>query len=263
MPRQRRRRLSPQRLKSPQRVYGTFAWVTFPDEACSSFLSPARWAAFPHLMAESGSGPLPPLTCEGCALGKAHRACFGRERDPDSHATVPLQRVHADLCGPVTVRTQETEQQTVRASLDGGDALYLSTIIDEKTRRVWGALLRTKGEAAAHVMQWVARVEKQSGRSVQEFHTDGGKEYLSLKEYFKARGIVHSVTQPYTPQHNGIAERMNRSLFEMVRAMLQHARLPPAFWEEAMLAAIFTRNRCLTSGAPPTATTAADSQEQH
>ena len=106
-------------------------------------------------------------------------------------------------------------------------------------------------------------MEKQSGRSVQEFHTDGGKEYLSLKEYFKARGIVHSVTQPYTPQHNGIAERMNRSLFEMVRAMLQHARLPPAFWEEAMLAAIFTRNRCLTSGAPPTATAAADDQEQH
>jgi transposase InsO family protein/uncharacterized membrane protein YgcG len=197
----------------------------------------------------SAGGALAPPTCEGCALGKAHRANFSRQRDPSDLATVPLQCVHADVCGPVVVRLQETQQQTVRASLDGSHALYLATITDGCTSRCWGAVVNTKGGASAHVRTWLPRVEKQSGRRVQEFHTDGGKEYLSLKDFFRERGILHSLTQPYTPQHNGVAERMNRTLFEMVRAMLQHARLPPAFWEEAILAAIYTRNRCLTSRA--------------
>src|SRR5680860_1139772 len=43
--------------------------------------------------------------------------------------------------------------------------------------------------------------------------------------------VRHELTHA-TPSHNGVAERMNRTLFEMNRAMLGHARLPPAFWEE-------------------------------
>ena len=137
--------------------------------------------------ADSSRGSLLPApVCAGCALGKAHRAAFGHERAAEALATEPLQRVWADLAGPVRIGTQDTQQQEVRASLDGGEALYLSIIVDEATRRVWGALLNTKSAAAAHVQQWLLRAEKQSGRSVKEFHSDGGKEYLSLKEFFRA-----------------------------------------------------------------------------
>ena len=197
-------------------------------------------------LSERGALPLP--TCNGCALGKSHRAPIHAHRPAEGKATSILQCVHLDLKGPVTVRAQNTEQQEVRASLDGGTGVYLSVLVDEYSRRVWGALLHTKGDAAAHIKDWTARVEKQTGHVVKEFHSDGGKEYLSLAPFCRERGIVHSITQPYTPQHNGIAERMNRTLFEMAIAMMSHARLPPAFWEEAILTAIFLHNRCLTKG---------------
>jgi len=196
--------------------------------------------------AEGKAGAIPTAHCSACLIGKAHRARFKRMIDPIHHATKPLQRVHADLCGPIVMPLKESQQQLLRASLNGYEAVYLSAIIDEAMRRVWGRPIKYKSAAADHVKDWLARVERESGEKVVEFHSDGGKEYASLSSFFSARGIQHSITQPYTPQHNGIAERENRTLFEMTRSMLSHARLGPEFWEEAILAAIYVRNRCTT-----------------
>ena len=63
-----------------------------------------------RLADDADAGPLPAPVCGGCALGKAHRVKFQRQRDPIAAATQVLERVHADLCGPVVVRQQETEQ---------------------------------------------------------------------------------------------------------------------------------------------------------
>ncbi|MDR3402688.1 MAG: DDE-type integrase/transposase/recombinase, partial [Chthoniobacter sp.] len=130
-----------------------------------------------------------PRVCDGCALGKAHRHAFRSFRDPDGKAKSPLAVVHLDLKGPVTVGRVETEQQLVRASLDGSEALWLSVVVDEYTRRVWVALLRSKDEAAAQITAWTARVERSSGLQVKEFHSDGGGEYRSLAGFLREKGI--------------------------------------------------------------------------
>lgn len=46
---------------------------------------------------------------------------------------------------------------------------------------------------------------------------------------------------------NGIAERVNRTLLDMVRAMLKTAQLPDKFWAEALSAACHVKNRILHS----------------
>ena len=63
------------------------------------------------------------------------------------------------------------------------------------------------------------------GVSLQKFVSDGGGEYVSKKflNFCKARGIEKHLTVPYTPQQNGVAERMNRTLMEMTQSMLYHA----------------------------------------
>ncbi|GAU23292.1 hypothetical protein TSUD_237460 [Trifolium subterraneum] len=50
--------------------------------------------------------------------------------------------------------------------------------------------------------------------------TDGGGEYNSneFKTFCEEKGITHEVTAPYTPQHNGLAERRNRNLLNMARS---------------------------------------------
>ncbi|KAL0419100.1 UNVERIFIED_CONTAM: Retrovirus-related Pol polyprotein from transposon TNT 1-94, partial [Sesamum radiatum] len=50
-------------------------------------------------------------------------------------------------------------------------------------------------------------------------------------------------TNPYTPQQNGVAERMNRTLLEKVRCMLISSGLPKSFWGEALVTAAYLINR--------------------
>ena len=80
--------------------------------------------------------------------------------------------------------------------------------------------------------------------------SDNGTEYVNgtLERFFKKNGIVHETTAPYTPQQNGKAERLNRTLVEKVRAMLYDAKLPKKFWAEAIVTANYTRVRSPTSG---------------
>lgn len=72
------------------------------------------------------------------------------------------------------------------------------------------------------------------------FRTDNGLEFVNKQiNYFCAlNGIKHEKTAPYSPQQNGVAERMNRSIFEKVRCLLFDAGLPKSFWGEAMYAAV-------------------------
>jgi len=61
-----------------------------------------------------------------------------------------------------------------------------------------------------------------------------------------AKEIKQEVTSPYTPQHNGIAERRNRTLHDMARCMLKGEGLPNSFWGEAITTTTYILNRCPT-----------------
>jgi len=64
---------------------------------------------------------------------------------------------------------------------------------------------------------------------------------------FDEAGIKHKRTNAYTSQMNGVAERINRTLFNLVRAMLKNAELPERFWAEAVVIACYIRNRVIHS----------------
>ena len=52
--------------------------------------------------------------------------------------------------------------------------------------------------------------------------TDNGKEYTSnaFEAYVRQHGIAHQTNVPYNPQQNGVADRMNRTIMNMVRSMM-------------------------------------------
>jgi transposase InsO family protein len=78
---------------------------------------------------------------------------------------------------------------------------------------------------------------------IEYLRTDGGKEYEGyVMPVLEALGIEHHKTGPDSPQSNGTAERLNRTLDELVRAILYQANLPESFWAEAMSSAAFTLN---------------------
>jgi hypothetical protein len=79
--------------------------------------------------------------------------------------------------------------------------------------------------------------------------TDYGGEFCGneFEEFCKEYGIARQKTTPYTPQHNGVLERMNEMLMEKARSMLSGARLGHEFWEEAVGTACYLINRSPSS----------------
>ena len=66
---------------------------------------------------------------------------------------------------------------------------------------------------------------------------------LHFSDFCTQHGIVHQTTAPYTPQQNGVAERKNRTLKDMINSMLNSLGLPHNLWGEALLTTNFILNR--------------------
>ena len=158
--------------------------------------------------------------CDACIRAKFAKLPFN---DLLYTANQKLYIIHSDLCGPFVISF--------------GKSLYYITFTDDLTRYVWVYTIPNKEASTIKsiFLQWKNKVELESGYKIKIVRTDGGGEYKKeLTTYFESMGIKHELTSPYTPQSNGTAERLNRTLNEMVRAMLFQANMPETFWAEAV-----------------------------
>ncbi|KAJ3707124.1 hypothetical protein LUZ61_010829 [Rhynchospora tenuis] len=106
-----------------------------------------------------------------------------------------------------------------------------------------------KSEASAVFKKFKVLVEKLNGNYIKALRSDRGGEYISKEfEYFcEEHGIRRFLTAPYSPQQNGVAERKNRTILDMVRSMLKSKNMPKEFWAEAVQCAVYLQNRCPTA----------------
>ena len=104
----------------------------------------------------------------------------------------------------------------------GGCCRYYVTFIDDHTRKVWVYFMKEKSEVFTHFQSFKVLVEKQTGLQVKCIRSDGGGEYFSNKfsDFLQKIGIHRNFTCRYTPQQNGVAERKNRHIAEVARALM-------------------------------------------
>ncbi|KAL0330748.1 UNVERIFIED_CONTAM: Retrovirus-related Pol polyprotein from transposon TNT 1-94 [Sesamum angustifolium] len=105
--------------------------------------------------------------------------------------------------------------------------------------------MKHKSEAFEKFRNWKTLVENQTGQRLKALRTDNGLEFCNqnFSDLCKEFGIKRHKTTPYTPQQNGVAERMNRTLLNKVRCLLISSGLPKIFWGEALLTAAYLINR--------------------
>ncbi|KAJ9529172.1 hypothetical protein QJQ45_007848 [Haematococcus lacustris] len=179
--------------------------------------------------------------CEPCVLGKQHR--FVAVQHPGLGLPVkrPLALVHSDVCGPFDCPTPSGN-------------LYFVTVLDEYSGLVAVELIRLKSAAAQAIIVCLTELQRQSGHTVKALRTDRGGEFTGgeLQAWLRAEGVIHQQTAPYSPEMNGSAERINRTLEECVRAMTQAAGTPKHLWGEALRTAADLHNLSAVSGKPCT-----------
>jgi len=172
----------------------------------------------------------PDEVCESCVLSKHHRSSFAKE--VNWKANKPLELVHTDVCGPI--KPMSTRQNR-----------YFLTFIDDFSRKTWIYFLKRKSEV---FNCFKAIVEKQNGYKIRTVRSDQGGEYTAndFEAFCTQQGIRHQTTPAYTPQLNGVAERKNRTIFDMARSLLKAKKLPKQYWAEAVSCAVYLLNRCPT-----------------
>nr|GEY93050.1 hypothetical protein [Tanacetum cinerariifolium] len=134
-----------------------------------------------------------------------------------------LGLIHTDVCGPLR-----------HVSKKG--ASYFITFTDDYSRYGYVYLIKHKHEVFETIKVFKSKVENQLRKTIKAIRSDRSGEYISqeFKDYLKSCEIVQQLTLPYTPQHNGVSERHNRTLLNMVRSMMSLATLPLSFWNYAL-----------------------------
>ncbi|GJX83723.1 retrotransposon protein, putative, ty1-copia subclass [Tanacetum coccineum] len=115
-------------------------------------------------------------------------------------------------------------------------ASYFITFTDDYSRYGYVYLLKHKHEVFERFKVFKNEVENQLEKTIKALRSDRGGEYISqkFKDYLNACGIVQQFTPPYTPQHNDVSERKNRTLLYMVQSMMNLTTLLLSFWDYAL-----------------------------
>jgi hypothetical protein len=175
-----------------------------------------------------------PHFCESCVYVKAMHKPVAKSRE-GKHATEFGGEVHSDLWGPAPVATK------------AGKCYYI-TFTDDKTCLMHLYLLWNKSDAFASYTDYEAWCDTHLDARVKTLHSDCGGEYLGKEFtlYLKSKGTTQKLTVHDTPQHNGIAERHNRTIVEWICALLHASGLPKTLWGEVARHVIWLLNRTST-----------------
>ncbi|GKF83930.1 retrotransposon protein, putative, ty1-copia subclass [Tanacetum coccineum] len=126
--------------------------------------------------------------------------------------------LHTDVCGPFKITSRQ-------------GANYFVTFTDDFSRYGYVYLLKHKHEVFETFKVFQKEVENQLGKTIKSLRSDREGEYMSQEflDHLKDYGIIAHRTPPYTPQHNGVSERRNRTLLDMVRSKMSQTTLPKSF----------------------------------
>ena len=179
-------------------------------------------------------------SCPICAKANIARTPFPRQA---SHrATRLLERVHSDICGPLPASY--------------GACQYFILFICCYSRYIFIYFMKSRSEAPRFFAEFRAQAETFCRQKITILRVDNAPELIrgELEEQCKRAGITYEKTVPDSPNQNGVAERCNRTLGSMARALLIDANLSEWFWPFAVQTAVHIKNRVPHSSLPSNTT---------
>src|SRR6267142_6433603 len=178
----------------------------------------------------------PPFICDLCKYAKMTWKPIHKERTA-AQAQTFREEVHTDVWGP-------------SPSLSLGRCKYYVTFTDDNSQYTRLQVLWTKDEAFEAYKSFSAWAQTQHGIQIKQLHSNCGSEFTSnqFTVFLRQQGTKCHLTTADTPQHNRVAESLNRQLMEHAHAILHHADLSKTLWAEAVLHVVWLKNHTSTKG---------------
>ena len=169
------------------------------------------------------------VICKSCQFGKQTKVRFNAK---EGSSIKPLELIHTNICGPMRKKTPRGEEHYI-------------LFIDDYSRMCWVGLIKHKDEAFEKFQKFKALVENELELKIKCLRSDRGGEYTSNEflEFCEQHGIKRQFSVAGTPQQNGVAERMNKTLQQMARDMIDDFVTPHTYWGEATLTAANILNK--------------------
>ncbi|KAK4352811.1 hypothetical protein RND71_028329 [Anisodus tanguticus] len=170
--------------------------------------------------------------CVSCSLGKHIRLPF---KSSTSVTFAPFDIIHADLW-----------TSPIPSSL--GHKYYL-VLLDDFSHYVWLYPLKFKSEVFVKFLEFRNFIQTQFGKGIKSCQCDNGREFNNsmFHRFCTNNGMIFRFSCPHTSPQNGKAERIIRTINNMIRTLLIHASLPPPFWVYAAKMSEYTLNILHTS----------------
>jgi len=153
--------------------------------------------------------------CDVCEFAKHYRTTFLPSTNKSSK---PFDLAHSDVWGPAPISNTF-------------GAKWFVFFIDDCTRVTWIFLMKDKSEVFQLFVNFYRIIQTQFGSPIKKLRSDNGREYVNqnLSNFLKDNGVVHELNCVDTPQQNGVAERKNQHLLEVVRALLFQMSVPKSY----------------------------------
>jgi transposase InsO family protein len=151
-----------------------------------------------------------------------------------------LEIIHTDICGSFPVNY-----------VDGFDSFI--TFTDDFSRYGYIYPIKERSKALDRFKIFKTGVENQHNIKIKLVRSDCGGEYYvhhipygqvprPFARFLQKNGIVAQYSMPGNPQQNGVAERRNSTMMDMVRSMLSYSTLSINLWMEALKTAVHILN---------------------
>ncbi|GKD47076.1 retrotransposon protein, putative, ty1-copia subclass, partial [Tanacetum coccineum] len=170
--------------------------------------------------------------CVACMSGKMAKKPYSHQVE---RAKDLLGLIHTDVCGPFKITSRQ-------------GASYFVIFTNNFSHYGYVYLLKHKHEVFETFKVFQKEVENQLEKTIKSLRSDRRGEYMSQEflDHLKDHGIIAHRTPPYTPHHNGVSERRNRTLLDMVRSMMSQTTLPKSFCDYALESVAHILNMVLT-----------------
>jgi transposase InsO family protein len=168
--------------------------------------------------------------CSACQAGKQVGAHHPHKNIMTTDMSLEL--LHIDLFDTIAY-----------ISID--ESKYYLVIMDDYSRFTWVFFLQEKTQTQDTLKGFLRWVQNKFGLRIKNIRSDNGTGFKNsqIEGFLEDEGIKHEFSSPYTPQQNGVVERKNRTLLDMVRTMLDEYKTPDRFWAEAINTACYSINR--------------------
>ncbi|KAM1990030.1 hypothetical protein ACFX15_031328 [Malus domestica] len=175
---------------------------------------------------------------------------INKKKKDSTRSTKLLELIETDICGPFPTQIHDGYKYFITSTYDFSRFGYVYLLAEKSSAFVVFKIYKVEVESQLDCKIEVVRSDR-DGEYYGKF-SESGKQPGPFALFLQEHGIDAQYTNPGTPEQNGVSERRNRTLIEMVRSMMNNSKLHTFLWGKAIKTTNYLLNRVPSKSIPKT-----------